>query len=503
MRTARPWLLAASSGVALALALPGLGWVPLVFLFPGLLLEALHDVSRWRRALVLGWTAGTVHWLVATNWVVPVMHHYGGLPLPLAVLALLAMAVYLGFTWALVAVVCHAAAPRLRPWVLPLAWTALEAARQLPPYRFPWNPTAAVFAEWPAALGSLPVWGASGLGWAVTALGAAAWALLRPPTRRPGLALGVAAAVLPMVAALLAPPAVPSGAPLEVAALQPGTSLEAKWDPAQWQEDTARVWNLTREAAARGAKLVLWPESAVPYNLEGDSGYRASVTSLARELDITIVLNSVGRTASGGATNSAYVVNPKGVLPERYDKVRLVPFGEYVPLIGRLAFAKPLVREVGHFEPGTSLEPLTAVGTKVGMAICYEVVFADLVASEVRRGAGLLVTITNDGWYGFSWAPSQHFAQAVLRAAETRRWLARAALTGISGFIDPQGRVVARLPVGEHGVLEQMVQPTTGRTPRVRFGDWWAGLAAAAVVVLLAVGRRRRSETFDSSQPWN
>ncbi|MFV2071422.1 MAG: apolipoprotein N-acyltransferase, partial [Thermoanaerobaculales bacterium] len=177
-----------------------------------------------------------------------------------------------------------------------------------------------------------------------------------------------------------------------------------------------------------------------------------------------------------------------GVSPARYDKIHLVPFGEYVPRWAQLAFAEALVREVGNFTPGGAPVVLPA-RAPIGVAICFEVVFPDLASAEVRAGAQVLTTLTNDGWYGFSWAPRQHFAQVVLRAAENRRWFARAALTGISGFIDPYGREVARLGVGESGLLVETVQPMTGLTPRARWGDWWAMLCAVAVVVILAAAR--------------
>jgi apolipoprotein N-acyltransferase len=128
----------------------------------------------------------------------------------------------------------------------------------------------------------------------------------------------------------------------------------------------------------------------------------------------------------------------------------------------------------------------------LGVAICFEVVFPDLPAAEVRHGAEILTTLTNDGWYGFSWAPRQHFAQVRLRAAENQRWFVRAALTGISGFIDPSGRVVSRLEVGESGILVDDVQPMTGLTPRTQWGDWWAVLCAVATVAMFLVSRLRR-----------
>jgi len=486
-----PWLLAAGSGAAFALALPGAGWRPLVLLFPGLLLEALERTPGGRRPLLVGWFAGIVHWVIAVNWVLPVMDHYGGMPMVAAVGCLVGMAAILGTCWAVAAWLTSRASSRLRVWLLPCAFIALDAWRQFWPLRFPWNPPAAVVADAPALLGSLPVWGATGLGWAIVTTGAGLWALARPASRRQGLAALGTAVALAVAASLLAPPARPAGEPLAVAVLQPGSSLEEKWDPNQWMEMERRVWELTDEAAERGAKVVLWPESAVPFRFDADPAYRAKVADAARRLGLVIVLNSVAGSAEEGFTNSAFAVGPDGPVGPRYDKVRLVPFGEFVPWWARLAFTDALVREVGMFEPGARTVLLDA-GVPIGMSICYEVVFAELAVSQVRGGAELLTTLTNDGWYGYSWAPPQHLAQAVLRAVETRRWLARAALTGISAVVDPAGRVVARLEIGENGLLFAEPVPCRGLTPRARLGDWWAAVAAAAALALVAAARKQR-----------
>jgi apolipoprotein N-acyltransferase len=493
-RAVRRWLLAALAGACLALALPGLCWWPLLLLFPCLLLASLNDGCGGRIAFFRGWLAGTVHWLIATSWVYAVMHDYGGLPVVAALICLLVMAIYLGFTWAVVTWVTSKVSPVLRVWLLPLVWAAIEAARQLPPYRFPWNPTAASLAEVSLALGSLPVWGATGLGWAIIAIGAGLWGLRALPTASQRLAALALPVLLTVLFTLAAPAPVPEGQPLVVAVLQPGTTLEESWSPSNARAIADRVWHLSRKAAQSRPRpeLILWPESAVPYVLERDPAFQQMVVELAGELEADIVLNSIGFNPDGGYTNAAYLVHSTGISPTRYDKVRLVPFGEYVPILGRLAFTESLVREVASFTPGDSPRPLDAK-VPIGVAICYEVVFADLVAAEVRNGSQVLTTITNDGWYGYSWAPQQHFLQSVLRAAESRRWLARAALTGVSGLIDPYGRIVARIEVGQSGYLFVEVQPTSGLTPRVRFGDWWGYLCAAAAIVLLVRARRTRS----------
>ncbi len=486
-----PWLAAAGAGASFALSLPGAGMVPLVLAFPALLLEAVHAARRGRRALLYGWLAGVVYWIVAANWVTPVMHHYGGLPVLLAAGCLLAMAALLALTWAAAAWATFRVRPWARPWTFAFAWIAADALRRFPPYNFQWNPAAAVLSGTPALLASLPVWGATGLSWAVVALGAGLWAVIRPRTRRSGAVLAAASVLATLALGLAAPAARPQGPPVTVAAIQPGTTIAERWNPARADAIFRRAVRLTRRAAARGARLVAWPESAVVYNVERDPAFRARLQELAGELGIAIVLNSVGTTPAGGYTNSAYLVTADGISPHRYDKVHLVPFGEYVPFFARFAFARGLVREVGRFTPGHDLRPLTAGRLRLGMAICFEIVFGDHVAAEVRRGADLLVTISNDAWYGYSWAPHQHFGQAVLRAVETRRWVLRAALTGISGVIAPDGRVVAKLGVGRQGVVVERVGLCTGVTPRVRLGDWWLVVCALGTLLLLLSARRR------------
>jgi apolipoprotein N-acyltransferase len=503
MKVALPWLLAVLSGLALALAMPGPGLGPLALLFPFLLLEAIKRVRGKWSPWLLGWLAGTVFWVVSTNWVIPVMHHYGGLPRFAALGCLVGMGAYLGVLWAVAAGLTSLVPTSWRFWLFPAAWISLGVLQRFPPYGFTWTGTASAFVDWPWLMASLPVWGATGLGWFVVALSSAVWGLFQFETRKKAVVALVSSLVTLSLAAFLAPPPEPAGEELRVAAIQPGTTLEEKWDPSQAREIADRVWTMTAQAGVRGADLVLWPESAVPYRLDGDAAYAEIVEQMAGQFGIEIVLNSVASGGGGGYSNSAFLVTGEGVSPVRYDKVHLVPFGEFVPVWARLAFTESLVREVGAFTPGKRPAVLPA-RVPIGVAICFEVVFPDLIAAQVRGGAQLLTTLTNDGWYGFSWAPRQHFAQVRLRAAETRRWFARAALTGISGFIDPTGRVVSRLDVGETGILAESVQPMIGLTPRARYGDWWAVLCAVATVLMLAIsrfkGRVPRKKKVNSDQ---
>jgi apolipoprotein N-acyltransferase len=488
----RPRLLAAGAGVALALALPGPGLVPLVLVVPGLLRRALSGARGWR-AFRIGWLAGFAQWVVAVAWVYIVLHRYGHLRAVLAVLAVVLMAAILGLTWAIAGWTASRVPEGWRIVMLPLAIAAFEELQRFPPWIFPWNPVAAALTPVPVLLAPLPVTGAIGLSLLTLLAGSSLDALLEPALRRAGaLWLGVTT-FLWVGAAVPAPAFRPSGPPVKVAALQPNVPLEARWNPANETRIENTVWQLSREAADDKAGWIVWPESAVPRILERDGAFRREVEAFARKHDVWMLLGSIGFGKSDDEYfNSVYAVSPAGLLPWRYDKIHLVPFGEYVPLVGRIAALRALVREVGSFTPGTHALPLPGPAGPTGVAVCYEVAYPSLYASEVARGARVLATITNDGWYGDSAAPRQHLALAILRAGEARRYLVRAANTGISAVIDPYGRIVARLGFDREGLITAEIRGGVGMTPATEFSGWLRGgvvLLAAGVMIL---GDRRR-----------
>jgi len=479
--------------VSLALALPGPGLVPLVLLVPGLLRRALSGARGWR-AFRLGWLAGFAQWLVAVPWVFIVLHRYGHLHAALAVLAVVLMAGILGLTWAIAGWATSRAPEGWRVVALPLAIAAFEELQRFPPWIFPWNPVAAALTPVPALLAPLPVIGAIGLSLLALLVGSSLDALLERPLRRTGATwLGVVALAW-MGTGLVAPTFRPVGPPVKVAALQPNVPLEARWDPANEKRIEDTVWQLSRQAAAEKAAWVVWPESAVPRILERDGAFRAEVERFVRTNDVWMVLGSIGfGPGEDEYFNSVYVASPAGLLPWRYDKIHLVPFGEYVPLAGRIAALRALVREVGSFTPGRLPLPLPGPAGATGVAVCYEVAYPSLYASEVVRGARILLTITNDGWYGNSAAPRQHLALAILRAGEARRYLVRAANSGISAVVDPYGRVVARLAFDRRGLITAEVRGGEGTTPATEFSGWLRGgvvLLAAGVIIF---GDRRRA----------
>jgi apolipoprotein N-acyltransferase len=230
--------------------------------------------------------------------------------------------------------------------------------------------------------------------------------------------------------------------------------------------------------------LIVWPESPAPF-YTSDPAFREAVGNVVRQAQTWMVVGSLGvRNASQTPErvtevyNSAALVSPAGEWVGRYDKVHLVPFGEYVPFKRVFGFAGGLTQQVGDFSRGTSRQPLQAGKDKIGVFICYESIFPDEVRQLAANGAQVLVNISNDGWYGDSGAYAQHLKQARMRAIENTRWLLRDTNTGVTASIDPYGRVVATVPRKMRVVLQAPYALSDATTLYTRHGDWFAYLCA-------------------------
>jgi apolipoprotein N-acyltransferase len=488
------------SGLLFGFAFPDVaqGWLMFVALAP--LLVAIHGAKSTREAFLLGWASQTTAWLVMVPWVVRVMSHYGGLPVVTGWLIFVAMALYLGIFGALFGAVVKRfrLGPRFLPWLLvPLAWAAIEFARTYLFTGFPWNLAVTAIVDYsslvqigrfggPYFTGTLVVMPSIVIAW---------WITQRPPAIHRVIVVGSLGIIAlawwgtGLVASKLI--ARPGVTPVITAALlQPNISQEMRWNEANVVAIYRRMINMTLAAAQRGANVVIWPESTVPLSFTETRFYRDTIEQISRDFDIDIILGSVATDPArpNKLWNSAFLVSG-GKTVGHYDKMRLVPFGEYVPLRKVLFFAEKLVRAVGEFEFGTNEFPLTG-RLAYGPAICYEIVYPQITRTQVRNGADVLVTITNDAWYDGTSAPRQHLAQARLRAIEDDRWLLRAGTTGISALIDPTGRVIESIPMGSEGIIYAKVQSRKTTTPYVRFGDWFAW--GAVVVVLIALFYARR-----------
>jgi apolipoprotein N-acyltransferase len=279
---------------------------------------------------------------------------------------------------------------------------------------------------------------------------------------------------------------------LKVAVIQGNIDQVEKWLPATKATTLDKYLRMTRhELAGQAPDLVVWPETAVPFYLN-ESRELTRLTSLAATGGVHILTGSPHRNIDPGAKNyryynSAFLIDGRGRVTGRYDKEHLVPFGEYVPLKKLLFFLGPLVEATADFSPGTDLHPIPCQNTRLGVLICFESIFPDLARRQTDAGAGLLINLTNDAWYGRSSAPWQHLSMAVFRAVENRRGLARAANTGVSGFIDPLGRMHRLSPLFEE-FSGSLALPLL-RTETVFTGrrGYLAGRFCLALTLLLAV----------------
>jgi apolipoprotein N-acyltransferase len=284
-----------------------------------------------------------------------------------------------------------------------------------------------------------------------------------------------------------------AGEPIRIGMIQGNVDQAQKWDVKRASAIFQDYVNLTRQAIREGAQLVLWPESSTPFLFEENLPAADVVRTLAQQAQVPIVLGSdqIERGHPDRFFNSAFLVRADGATGGVYRKMHLVPFGEYVPFQRLLFFAAPLTEQAGTFSPGLNPELLPVDGHRLSVAICYEVVYPDLVRQFVAGGSELLTTITNDAWFGQTSAPVQHFQQAAMRAIENGRYLVRSANTGISGIVDPYGRVLAETPIFQSAVLVGEARFLRTSTFFSRHGDVLAYASVVATLVLLVVASRR------------
>jgi apolipoprotein N-acyltransferase len=509
------WLLVALSALlqALIFPLPGvfvLSWFALTPLILALLrarpagelqvqgslrLEAAAPLQGFLLAYACGilWYAGTCYWIYDT------MRQYGGLSAPLALLALLLFCAYLGLYHGLfglaLALLARSRQPRRALVSAPFLWVAIELARTRIT-GFPWNLLGIAQVDNIALSRIAGFTGVYGISFEIALVNVAlASAFLVPREKRAAmLTAALAAAAVLEAGRLVEPPAIKA----DHAALliQANIPVSADWTrPGYFQQTLDDLTGLTLKTAAesRGKiDLIVWPETPAPF-FTNDPLLRSAISHMALETSTSIVVGAIGNDAPTPNSdrplfNSAVLVNSKGEWQQRYDKVHLVPFGEYLPFPSLFSFAGGLTKEVGQFSPGSSRAPLDAGGTKLGVFICYESVFPDEVRRFARNRAQVFVNLSNDGWYGDSGAYAQHLNQTRMRAIENNRWILSAANTGVTASIDPWGRVAARIPRKERTALVAPYTLTSVTTFYTRHGDWFA--YACAIISMGALFAR-------------
>ena len=459
-----------------------------------------------RRAFALGLVTGLIYFAGTVYWTSGVMARFGGIAFPLAVVIAGLLVAYLALFPALFALILHILVARGgRPWLwlAPAVWVTTEYGRLAIFGGFPWvllgysQVTMLPIAQVASVTG---VFGLSGL--LAASATAVAWPVVSQGQRRWIAPTSVAALVA--LIALWGQQRVSSndltvaGRPLRVGIVQGNVDQGVKWDPARSDEIFSRYLRLTEQVADQGARLVLWPESSTPFYFEyGAESQILRELARRRRLQLLVGSDQWEQTTPPHIYNAAFLVNADGTTGGVYRKVHLVPFGEYVPLKRLLFFAKPLVEAVSDFAAGSEVNTLPAGGARISTAICYEVVYPGLIREGVLNGSALLTTITNDAWFGRSSAPWQHFAMAAMRAVEQGRYLVRAANTGISGVVDPYGRVVLQSGLFVEGAWTADVRLIEERTIYGDTGDWvvWGSLLLTALALLTTITKGTTGHT--------
>jgi len=499
------WILAAGAGVLWALQFgrephviaPWLALAPLILL-----------LSSTRASGRLAFVFGFMAWMTGLSWIVPTLVTYGGISQPLAWPLTGLLAAYLaGFD----AVFGWIGGKVWRRWgtvgrllVLPSLWVALEWLRTVLFGGFPWNLAA---YSWVDVAGALPLsaWvGPYGISFlaVLTSAGAAA-AVQRRRWAPLVVAWAVPLLLLPLAGRWSQRQSIedvreagaigPAGMPVRL--IQPNIANLTEYDAVAVLRNYRKMIDASTQVCQPGT-LVVWPESAAwPFSYARDSMLREDLDRLVKR-GCTVLFNS-SHPVEESLYNSAYLLSPQGTL-HRYDKRHLVPFGEFIPFRGVFSWMDTLARNAGEFRAAAGVTLLPWERETLGMAICYEVVYPAEVAELARRGATVLVTITNDAWYGDTWAPWQHYRAARFRAAENRRPLLRAAITGVSAIVGPDGSVWSQLGVFQEGIIRARVLGRSGLTPYARL-PWLvpslASIVSGAALIALYFTRKEKKRS--------
>jgi apolipoprotein N-acyltransferase len=503
--------LAAFSGILLAITFPTLdlhlvAWIALLPLFFALRGQSVKN-GFW-----LGGTTGIVYFAGTVHWVTNSVHFYGGISIVPASLITLLLCAYL----ALYPAVFGAAAAHIRKnhpslffIAAPALWTTLELARTYVFSGFPWSLLG--YSQYLALpmIQIADITGVYGISFLIVLVNVSVAEYFL--NRKNSIALIAAAVALLLVVGYgfvkLQTPVQGSG--MKVSVVQGNIEQDKKWDPA-YQADTLAVYTrLTRETLPDQPDIVIWPETAVPFYFGGsapaDQAMTANLIAFVKQNRVPLLFGSptyeikpnrqiIGR-------NSAFLITADGQVAATYHKMHLVPFGEYVPLKRFLFFVEKMVQAIGDFQAGDEYTVMTVpvqgnaahAGAKLSTVICYEIIFPDLVRRFVDAGATVITTITNDAWFGRTAAPYQHFSMAVFRAIENRVPVARAANTGISGFIDAQGHILVESEIFTQTHLTRTIIPGSEKTFYTRYGDVFSYLCVLVSIGLITLGGFRRT----------
>ncbi len=501
--------LAAGSGLLLAATFPFIdlhffAWVAFIPFF-----FAVYGESQ-KTAFWLGAVMGLVFFGGTVYWVTNSIHFYGYIPLFPASLITLLLCAYLALypaVFGAAVVALRRNYPNLMFLTVPALWTALELARTYVFSGFPWALLG--YSQYPVlpVIQMADITGVYGVSFLIVFINTALMEFLldRKKYYLPLMMMVVVGAVLAYGFMQLREPE--GRGSIKVSVVQGNIEQDKKWDTAYQADVIATYTRLTKEALRDRPDLVIWPETATPFYFGGNGKENIALTADLRKFvrmnNTALLFGSPTYEVRPGRVvrlrNSAFFISKSGTVEAMYHKLHLVPFGEYVPLKSVLFFVEKMVQAIGDFQSGSEYTVMAIQNgqsagrpVKLSTVICYEIIFPDLVRRFVDRGARVMTTITNDAWFGRTSAPYQHFTMAVFRAVENRVPVARAANTGVSGFIDAKGRVLEKSHIFTETYLTQTLTPGNRKTFYTRYGDVFAYACSLLAFVMLIPSRQGR-----------
>ena len=504
----RDILLSLLSGILLILSFPNfnlefLAWFALIPLF-----YCINGKGLWA-TLKLGFLTGMLAFLGILYWIIVAIHTYGNIPLIPSGLILLLLVAYLSLFIGVFACLTRFVQVRsgLQTMLFtPLLWVALEYLRSLLLTGFPW-----------ASLGysqylNLPfiqiadITGVYGPSFVIVLVNATVFGILRQWSKKIFPVKEVIFTGLILLGLLVyghlkmgtVERHVSQNPSLKIGLVQGNIDQSIKWDQS-FQRETLKIYEkLSYTVAEEKPDLIIWPETATPFFFQDAEEYQPFILDIPKKTDAFLLFGTPSYKIEKRRVahyNSAYLVSPSGELVGKYDKIHLVPFGEYVPLQHLLVFIGSLGEGIGDFKPGKEIFNFSLPQGKFGVLICFEIIFPDLSRRFVKRGANFLVTITNDAWFGRTSAPYQHFSMATFRAVENRVFVARAANTGITGVIDPTGKILKEGRIFTQEAMNGTIRLSDLKTFYTLYGDIFAWICSALAILLPANALIRKPQT--------
>lgn len=509
--------LAIASGLMMTSAFPKIDWHWMAWISLVPLLISLEDVSPFN-GFRLGFLTGLIHQTTLNYWMVYTMNQYGNLPWAVSVPVMFLLACYLALYPALFGWVVSKTLKNVRLTILlvPFLWVTLEYFRTYVFSGFPWELLGYSQFKNIRLIQLSDITGVYGVSFLIVCVNALIFAACRhwvkssgqagPASKLSSLSLITSAGLLFMVVwtygsfQVLHMDAQINTAPhSKITVVQGNIDQGVKWDPKFQKKTIEKYIALSETAKIDAPDLIVWPETAAPFYFLYEQPLTAILEKGIRDTQTEFLIGapsfSITKDDHVDYYNSAYLIGPGGAVDAKYDKVHLVPFGEYVPFKKWLPFIGKIVEQVGDFKAGHKGAILSWKNHRLGVLICYELIFPSLSRQAVKNGASALINITNDAWYGRTSAPYQHFSMAVFRAVENRRSLVRAANTGFSGFIDPVGRILNQTELFEDAVETRAVPMLSEQSFYTRHGDLfsWSCVAVSGLLIFLALFKTRKT----------